>query len=124
MSDGNDDTNKAPNLYAAADVLNNQKGGKYRAGRKRTKPTKKPLAEGWRAAKGNRGRGHPGFAPTAAERTLVAILSFGILDQPDICTRCAPWPKADRDFNVAQMLSARNFRRRGTRQGDGRPRFL
>jgi hypothetical protein len=85
MSDDNDDTNKAANLYRAADVLNNQKGGKYRAGRKRKQPAKKPLPEGWRPAQGNKGRGAPGFCPTAAERTLVAILSSGFLDQPDIC---------------------------------------
>jgi len=79
------DDDEAANLYRAADVLNNQKGGKYRAGRKRKQPAKKPLPEGWRPAQGNKGRGAPGFCPTAAERTLVAILSSGFLDQPDIC---------------------------------------
>jgi hypothetical protein len=53
---------EAANLYSAADTLAGEKGGKYRAGRKRTKPTKKPLPEGWRPAQGNKGRGAPDSA--------------------------------------------------------------
>jgi hypothetical protein len=80
-----DEANKAAGLYQAADVLAGEKGGRFRAGRKRTKPTKRPLAEGWRSAEGNKGRGHPGFCPTNAERAFVAVLASGFLDQSDIC---------------------------------------
>jgi hypothetical protein len=83
--DDDDEPNTARAMYEAADTLAGEKAPTHRRGRKRTKPTKRPLPEGWRAARGNGGRGHPGFAPTAAERTLVAILSSGFLDQPDIC---------------------------------------
>ena len=73
MSDGNDDTNKAPNLYAAADALAGEKAPKYRA---RRKPKKKRAPDpGWRPANRPQGGGHPAFVATRQEKVFVAAMA-------------------------------------------------
>jgi hypothetical protein len=61
------DDDEAANLYRAADVLNNQKGGKYRAGRKPKKKKRKP-DDGWQPVPRPQGGGRRQFMATKAER--------------------------------------------------------